>query len=42
MKKYIKPEISITKFDKDDIVLVVTSSGIGADDLEDGGAVGYW
>ncbi len=43
MKEYVKPEVSITEFDKDDIVLYVTlSGGVGADDLEDGGAVGFW
>lgn len=39
MKNYVKPEISVVEFDKDDIALVVTSS---SDDLQGGEAVGFW
>ncbi len=37
MKKYVKPEISVTEFEEDDIVLTVMSSG---QDYEDGGSLG--
>ncbi len=43
MKKYSKPEISIVEFEKDDVVMIVTTSSFTGEHegFEDGGTVDW-